>query len=369
MSTQTLQGQSMQIQPPQDQPLDFSQFSKLIQPTSTTTQTSPLTSPGSQPFDPKIALVLGQCCTIADLQYKDPKNYPNFSSPLNPPDFKPLEALGCTPQPGPTWSSTPLKGAHNAGDLFNQNIVYPPVGFIVQLKHNGKPIIVVAFRGTETSEEVQADLNSAIKPAAFPFSAAADSSLKLGSVCQQFYDLYVKGWNSDSIQTQVKTYFQDASNNLSRTPVDVYVTGHSLGGAWAVFSALDIAIMNSNSSSKIQISSVSMYSMESPRVAADTWSFSSPQNPPSSPLTFVSKYQYYVPNSYRIVNVADPVPLNPPNSTPTTDKAGVARAHVTDGQFDANAILYCAYSRDSDLGANHSNMYLPYLRWLANTVK
>lgn len=76
--------------------------------------------------------------------------------------------------------------------------------------------------------------------------------------------------------------------------VPLYVSGHSLGSPLATLAAMDIALRIPTLKDQIRL-----YSYAGPRVG----------NP-----DFAEAYNQLIPNSYRIVNLADPTPLVPPNS-------------------------------------------------------
>jgi hypothetical protein len=265
-------------------------------------------------FDTKLAYLLGLCCEAASVQYtanvintpiiqndpklNDPKNWGIKSVGSKPwdPDFSSIVALG--------YKANPI---HQNLTVYetdqNGNYVEIPAGFIVRLEStDGKhSMIAVAFHGTHNSYELNTVDNN-VTPATF-----GGQSLNLGSVHGGFYAQYTNGTNGSagdlqnradgSLAKQIYDYF--TKNGDPALPVKV--TGHSLGGALATVCAMDIAY---NLKSKFK--SVSMYSLASPRVA-DAWAISL-----GTAATFVSNYQQYVPDTYRIVNTLDTVPTLPP---------------------------------------------------------
>ncbi|MFN5514748.1 MAG: lipase family protein, partial [Cyanobacteriota bacterium] len=74
--------------------------------------------------------------------------------------------------------------------------------------------------------------------------------------------------------------------------VPCYVTGHSLGAALAVLCALDLAVNLPDLAPQLQL-----YSYACPRVGDPT---------------FARLHAQRVPNSYRVVNLADAIPILPP---------------------------------------------------------
>jgi predicted lipase len=71
-----------------------------------------------------------------------------------------------------------------------------------------------------------------------------------------------------------------------------YITGHSLGASLAILAALDIAVNQAELRPQLQL-----YTYASPRVGD---------------ATFAQLHAHMIPNSYRVVNLADAVPLMPP---------------------------------------------------------
>jgi triacylglycerol lipase len=77
-----------------------------------------------------------------------------------------------------------------------------------------------------------------------------------------------------------------------RPNVPLYVTGHSLGGAVAMLTAADLVVNDTYPRNQIQV-----YTFASPRVGDPT---------------FARFYEGLLPNTFRIVNIADGVPHTPP---------------------------------------------------------
>jgi Lipase (class 3) len=278
--------------------------------------TNPPQLPTSLPagFDTKLAYLLGLCCGAASDQYtanvtntpiiqndpklNDPKNWgiKSVSSPPWDPDFSRIVARGY--KPNPTHQNLTVYETDENG-----NYVKIPAGFIVRLESTDakNSLIVVAFHGTHNSYELNT-IDNNVTPATF-----TEQSVNLGSVHGGFYAQYTNGTNGSAGDLQnradgslAKQIYDYCTKNADVT-VPVKVTGHSLGGALATLCAMDIAY---NFKSKFK--SVSMYSLASPRVA-DAWAISM-----GTAATFVSNYQQYVPDTYRIVNTLDGVPNLPP---------------------------------------------------------
>jgi len=140
-------------------------------------------------------------------------------------------------------------------------------GFIIESPDS----IVIAFRGTRSNPDWIAD--AAITQTAFPYTR-----IKLG-IHSGFAAIY-------------KACRQQIMDTLSAldSSKQLYITGHSLGGALAVLCALD-ATVNTSYNAPV------MYNFGSPRVG----------NP-----KFVQAYNEVVSNSVRIVNTNDIVVLLPP---------------------------------------------------------
>jgi hypothetical protein len=298
----------------------------LTEPNNSVTQALPAG------FDPTMAYLLGQCCSLT---------YVQFDAGLNwTPDFSSLALPGYTitasqPQPFSVYEANePGPTTGDVGDYYQV-----PAGFAVQLEltpsggGNAQQIVVVALRGTRTWEEWFADADG------FPTAFAAISgefSDGLGSVHAGFYGLYTMGENgntatqplnptwdqraSGAIAYQVGNYVSQLDGSLP-----IYVTGHSLGGALATLCALDIAY---NFAAKF--SEISMYSLASPRVAAGlSDSFDVPIPALGYEQGFLFKYQTYVPNSYQIVHASDIIPILPPLTT-SLGPLTLSFAQVTD---------------------------------------
>jgi len=327
-------------------------FTQLVEPVSNVTPTPP-----AAPFDPVMAYLLGQCCSLTYAQFDAGLTWkPDFSSlaldgytiaASNAQPFSVYEAN----EPGPTTG--------DVGDYFQL-----PAGFAVQLTltpANGgqsESIVVVALRGTRTWEEWFNNLDGLPTP----FAATSSTDSGLGSVHAGFYGLYTLGTNglkvsnplnpqwsqraSGSIAYQIGQYVSQLNNSLP-----LYVTGHSLGGALAALCALDIGYNFASNFSQLF-----MYSLACPRVAAGLSAEQIPVPTLGYQEAFLSRYQFYVPNSYAIVHAADIVPILPSASI-ALGPLTLSFDHVTDAfQLDGSgAMATASISGGAVTGVNVNN--------------
>ena len=338
-------------------------FTPLVEPSSV------IVSPSSH-FETQIAWLLAQLSGLTYSQYDSgPGTLPDFSSLTLGPKYKVTASA-----PKAFTVSEPAGPGSIPGDSGDY---YPAAaGFGVTININGSGInytfAAIALRGTRTWTEWLDDAEAV--PAVF--DGNSDDVFTYGCVHAGILGYYTLGTNGQtypsggwmnarptgSLAAQVAAYISGFT-----TPAEVYVTGHSLGGALAPICAYDLAI---NFSSKI--SNLYMYSLASPRVVmgADVFAIG------VSPAVFLQGYQAKVPNSYRIVHACDVVPILPETDL-SFGSIDISAAHVTDawslnGQSSPglpnNIVNFCAQS--GDLATNHSCLltYLPYAQWLASQV-
>jgi predicted lipase len=146
-------------------------------------------------------------------------------------------------------------------------------GYIYELKSNmksRKQIVIFSFRGTKTTDDVFTDLDSVQTE----MSGYSNNVL----VHRGFY----RSWLSyrDEIKNYIKTKCDKNTIFL--------ITGHSLGCASALFTALTVAINHSN---------VKLYMFAPPRIGNHH---------------FISRLNKEVPDNYAIINIPDFVPTLPP---------------------------------------------------------
>lgn len=194
--------------------------------------------PPSAGFDKAMALFLGRCCIETYIQFK-------YNGCYNVPEgFRPKAAFKATPVLFPEW-----------------------FGYIIESDRD----IVVAFRGSQANPDWLA--NAAVFQSQYPYTAAR---LKTHGGFTGIYH---------SCREQI----MDAIGSMPPEK-NLYITGHSLGGALAVLCALDIAV---NTPFKKPV----MYNFGSPRVG----------NP-----HFACHYNTVVKDSFRVVTAADVVATLPP---------------------------------------------------------
>jgi triacylglycerol lipase len=195
-------------------------------------------------FSKGLALFLAECCLQAynQLNFKSIFSIPEGYTLIGPIVAAPLKVLDF----------------HGLLDCY---------GFIIESPDS----IVISFRGSRTNPDWIAD--ASIKQTYFPYTR-----IKLG-IHSGFAEVY-KACREKIIDTLNKL---DSSKQL-------YITGHSLGGALAVLCALDTAVNTA-------FTDPVMYNFGSPRVG----------NP-----KFVQSYNEIISNSVRIVNTNDIVALLPP---------------------------------------------------------
>ena len=158
-------------------------------------------------------------------------------------------------------------GTRIARRLVNPKLVF--IGFALTSKTNN----IIVFRGTSNPKEWVANLQARQ-------SDYVQSGVVRGKVHTGFSRLY------DQLSEQVRKVASQFN-----PAVPCYVTGHSLGGALATLATADLA---QNRSLKDQLQ---LYNYGAPRVGD---------------LSFATFFSTIAPNSYRIINLTDVVPMVPP---------------------------------------------------------
>jgi len=144
---------------------------------------------------------------------------------------------------------------------------------------NASPANVISIRGTRTIYEWAINATGVQVP--IPLAWFSDGRFKLARVHLGFLILFA------FLAPQIT-----AASAQFNSAAPTQVTGHSLGSALATFASIFVKLTN-------LFRPVQMYNLASPRVGNST---------------FVSAYDFFVPDSYRIANLSDLVPELPPTS-------------------------------------------------------
>ncbi|HAC66089.1 MAG TPA: lipase [Cyanothece sp. UBA12306] len=149
-------------------------------------------------------------------------------------------------------------------------------GFVLSSPENN----IIIFRGTQTRIEWINNFTALQKDYTDPISGQY-----FGKIHQGFIKNYLR---------IVAPMPKSIAQKLDPT-IPCYITGHSLGASLAILAALDIAINTPQLKNKIQL-----YTYASPRVGDPT---------------FAKLHAQYIPNSYRVVNLADIIAFMPPTQS------------------------------------------------------
>ncbi|MEO1523366.1 MAG: lipase family protein [Cyanobacteria bacterium J06633_2] len=186
-------------------------------------------------------------------------------------------------------------------------------GYVLASEHHS----LILLRGTQRRIEWLTNLSVVQQPyhlyqdaSVLDTSSDLNTTSSYGNVHVGFAAAY-----RDVFHTQLMELAQQLDPSLP-----CYVSGHSLGGALATMAVLDLALHLPKLRSHLHL-----YTFASPRVGDPT---------------FANRHSQLIPNSYRITNVADTVPLVPPT------KLGADYAHI--GQ------PWSFLSQNGDVLPNHS---------------
>lgn len=316
-------------------------------------------------FSSTFALIMAQCCALSYTQLSQ------SASPSTALSTSELSALNVASGPNATnYTFTqlsypnitpsqpaivPFTGSESLGLGFTSAqpgaFVTIPFGFAVEASDSSGTAAfnIIALRGTQTYEEWVTDTD--VVPTSFALNPASDPSDVPGG----FYKMYVQGTDGvaptsntprpqGSIAQQLASLLQSSSWNSS---IPLYVTGHSLGAALAVFAAMDAACNFSKSFSQLY-----MYNFAPPNVSAGILNLEA---------QFANDFQGKVPNSFSVINAADIVPTLPPGSL----SLGPLTVEFVQAVSSSNRVVYCAQLES--LGNNHSleNNYLQFVSQLA----
>ncbi|MBP0001830.1 MAG: lipase family protein [Cyanobacteria bacterium SID2] len=228
------------------------------------------------PYDREISKFLATCCRVGTEQYLKADSDFRYDGSIDrlesyTPEFDAYQQIASfQAEREPGWIEKQIR------QRISPNVELPEIrkiyyGFALTSidRH------VIVFRGTQEVDEWIANLNA--KQTYYKFY-----DLNPGKVHEGFYEIY-----NGALSEQTRNLVSQLDPNLP-----CYITGHSLGGALALLAALDIVETFPERQSQIR-----MYNYGTPRVG----------NP-----VFAQYYSDRVPNSYRIINIADVTPTLPP---------------------------------------------------------
>ncbi|MEW8236715.1 MAG: lipase family protein [Candidatus Thiodiazotropha taylori] len=191
---------------------------------------------------------------------------------------------------------------------------------------------VFAFRGTDSALDMLDDCG--VEPQAFvPFGSDAPVPDQV-RVESGFNDIYTSGNGSvAAMQTQLFALI-DQYQRSSQKPSEIYITGHSLGGALCQLFTLDLALSR-------------------PEISAENINFASPRVGNKAFVEFYAAQSHHP--TLRVVNVHDAVPHLPPTELGfrhhssvyliafhTTDILGKLDLKVAHSSDNYQAVISCA---------------------------
>jgi predicted lipase len=259
------------------------------------------------PYSREMSLLLIQCSKLATQQYLTGKTIPTYNGSIKSLPAYTSELDGYThlasfrgheakieekvevevPTGAQNQTQDPLEQqASQAKDVIGQTVketvkfkqmipVY--LGFVLTSKTKN----IIVFRGTQRVEEWL--YNFYARQRDYRNSGSGED---FGKVHKGFIENY------DSIIDPIP---REIAKKLD-TSVPCYITGHSLGAALAVIASVDLA---------------SNIPALKPQIQLYTYAGSRVGNP-----TFAQIHSKYIPNHYRVINLADLVPLLPPLQSP-----------------------------------------------------
>lgn len=171
--------------------------------------------------------------------------------------------------------------------------------------------LIIAFRGSQNDTDWKYNFNYAQKDAHFDMQPYGKVTSTGVGIHTGFRDDY---WQVESEIREIVKYFVEGGIK------EVFVTGHSLGGALAQVCALDIQY---NFYKDVIVSSVTFGAPRTYNIAGAT------------------SYNGRVPNTIRVVNGSDPVTKVPFSEMITIDGKEVRYAHVgKELQIDKNWMIF-----------------------------
>jgi predicted lipase len=232
---------------------------------------------------------------------------------------------------------------------------------------------IIALRGTRTYGEWIDDVTAV--PASFVVGTNNGQGYDrldppYGMVHGGFQSLYTTG--TDGAQPQVLSGFVDlqysrpdgslaaqveslVTDSGWDATLPLYITGHSLGAALAELCAMDIAV---NFPKAFPSGEIYVYSLAGPLVAGGM----QVEGVGPDASTFANAYVGLIPNTWRVVNAADIVPISPPSCI------SLGALQITFAQTAPAGNVVSFIAQTGDIGDNHgcANVYQPYLQQLAN---
>jgi triacylglycerol lipase len=247
-------------------------------------------------YDPQMAGLLARICQLAYLQAYRGKHEANYDGAVEPPPGYRQIASFTAPELFFTNNQAPqqLKNVLMQTDLRRIDLTdlaelekyavdFKRVYFGLALEAtDGSGNCILALRGTESPFEWL--LDAAFVQVPVPAIWFADGKLAIANAHFGFLLLYA------FLVKQITAAVAQFTN-----PQICYVTGHSLGGALAVLAAITIGVTAfplQGRAGKVQL-----YNYGGPRVGD---------------ANFTAVYDYFVPYSYRVINLSDLVTVIPP---------------------------------------------------------
>jgi triacylglycerol lipase len=249
-------------------------------------------------YDATLSKLLLQACDLTYTQYNNgappgndgkitpPTGYAQIASFTAPEiNWQKFSLLGLPSQPGALNTLTPLVSKDIQGSAEVRERVrasFPGIqnvyfGFaLTSSSYN-----IIALRGTQT--EFEWVLDATLPQVPVPLGWFKGGEFELAFVHLGFLSVFA----------MLADQILEAAGQFNPN-VPCLVTGHSLGGALAVLASPTLLFQ---SGLRLQIQ---MYNFASPRVGNKA---------------FVNAYNLLVPESYRVVNLADMVPMLPPSQT------------------------------------------------------
>jgi triacylglycerol lipase len=243
-------------------------------------------------YDPNLSNLLVQVCELTYVQYKNgpppgnngniqaPTGYTQIASFTAPEiDLSKLKLLSLSAQAGPLAPLAWQNIQSSAEVCERVNALFPSLqdvyfGFaLTSSSYN-----VIGLRGTLSDFEWA--LDATIPQVPVPLVWYNDGKFQLAKVHLGFLIFFAM--LADQILAAAKQF---------NPALPCLVTGHSLGGALAVLTSPALRLLSS-------LQTVQMYSYAGPRVGDPA---------------FVDAYNFWVPQSYRVVNLADMIPMLPPS--------------------------------------------------------